>query len=86
MQLEDSLSAAGGWTLKERLSLMGLRVGFLEAYARDVYRERSTSLFHLRVAAEVCSQNTHQVISSFAEVPCTSFGYYLLQKASEGSP
>lgn len=50
--------------LKERLSLMGLRVGFLEAYARELYRERSTSLFHLRVAAEVCSGNTSAVTLS----------------------
>lgn len=53
VQLADSLSAAGGWIMKERLSFMGLRVGFLEAYARELYRERSTSLFHLRVPAEV---------------------------------
>lgn len=44
--------------MKDRLSLMGLRVGFLEAYARELYRERSTSLFHLRAPAELCSENT----------------------------
>lgn len=47
--------------MKERLSLIGLRVGFLEAYARELYRERSTSLFHLRVATEACSENTKPV-------------------------
>lgn len=39
--------------MKDSLSLMGLRVGFLEAYARELYSERSTSLFHRRVAIEV---------------------------------
>lgn len=40
---------------------MGLRVGFLEAYARELYRERSTSFFHLRVDAVVCKENTNPV-------------------------
>lgn len=39
--------------MKDILSVMGLRVGFLEAYAREPYSEWSTSLFHRRVAAEV---------------------------------
>lgn len=87
MQLADSLSAAGGWTLKERLSLMGLRVGFLEAYARELYRERSTTLPHLRVAAEVCSGNTNPVRSSaksLLQVSCTSIRYsqYVLKRSS----
>lgn len=47
--------------MKERLSLIGLRVGFLEAYARELYRERSTSLFHLRVATEACGGNTKPI-------------------------
>lgn len=46
-----------GCTPEERLSLMGLRVGCLEAYARELYRERSTSLFHLRAAANACGDN-----------------------------
>lgn len=43
----------GDWLMKDSLSVMGLRVGFLEAYARELYSERSTSLFHRRVATEV---------------------------------
>lgn len=39
--------------MKDILSVMGLRVGFLEAYARELYSERLTSLFHRRGAAEV---------------------------------
>lgn len=52
-----------GWTAKERLSLMGLRVGCLEAYARELYRDRSTSLFHLRAAADACGEK-HRLASS----------------------
>lgn len=39
--------------MKDSLSVMGLRAGFLEAYSREPYSERSTSLFHRRVVLEV---------------------------------
>lgn len=41
---------------------MGLRVGFLEAYAREPYRERSTSLFHRRVAVAVICGKTIGIV------------------------
>lgn len=46
--------------MKDSLSVMGLRVGFLEAVARVLYSERSTSLLHRRVAVEVCGTETNK--------------------------
>lgn len=58
--IERVCCAAGDWLIKDNFSLMGLRAGFLEAYARELYKEWSTSLFHRRVAVEVfCEKNIY---------------------------
>lgn len=60
--VEGICCAAGDWLIRDNLSLMGLRAGFFEAYALEPYRERSTSLFHRRVAVEVvCGKTTSTV-------------------------
>lgn len=56
--VEGVCCAPGDGLMKDSLSVMGLRVGFLEAFARELYSERSTSLFHLRVAVAVFCEET----------------------------
>lgn len=46
--------AAGLRLLRDCLSVMGLRLGFLEAYARELYSERSTALSQRRAAEAFC--------------------------------
>lgn len=45
---------AGGLLLHDRNSVMGLSTGCLEAYALELYSERSTSLLQRRVATDDC--------------------------------
>lgn len=51
--------------MKDSLSVMGLRAGFLEAYSREPYSERSTSLFHRRVVLEVIWGPTNCSVRNF---------------------
>lgn len=54
-------SEDGDGPMKDRRSVMGLSAGFLEAYAREPYRERSTSLLQLRAAVEApCTEMFEQ--------------------------